>query len=93
MIHPVIMKAIYQQRNVFRFYEIHMTKDLFGMFSTTIYYGRIGCHRGTKKEYVFEDQHMQKNHAKRLIKKRLSAKKRIGTNYQIVKRKLHLLQR
>ena len=80
----ILLHAIDPPRNIWRFYEVHLGKDLFGLLTTTVFYGRISPHIGTKKELLFAREEDQYKHILRLLYKRLKAQKRIGINYTVI---------
>lgn len=76
------LKAINEERNIFRQYEIYVGKDLLGSWLLTIAYGRIG--QVTQiKNYPFETLENLQEKLQELLKKRLSSRRRIGANYTI----------
>lgn len=76
------LQAINVDKNIFRQYEIYGGEDLFKRPVLTISYGRIG-RVSTTRHYLFESDAELRQKTQALLKKRLSSKKRIGTNYQI----------
>ena len=84
--HPssfIYLKAQNSEKNIYRFYTIFMDKDLFGFTCIHTCYGRIGT-KGRLKSYAFDKTEQAETFLKKILKKRLSAYKRIGVDYKRV---------
>ena len=77
------LEAINPESNVHRFYTVMIETNLFQEYTVTTSYGRIG-HRGQTKSYLFETHAEAQKKYEQIIKKRLNASKRIGTNYHVL---------
>ena len=77
------LHAIHQENNIFRKYEIYAGKDLFGNWAITTANGRIGT-AGHLRTYPLETFERVQKRLQQLLKKRQSAPKRIGTNYEVI---------
>ena len=68
-------------KNIYRFYNIFTSKDLFGFTCIHTCYGRIGT-KGHMKAYSFGDKYTAETFLKNILKKRLNSSKRIGVDYK-----------
>lgn len=76
------LQAINSEKNIYRQYELYVGKDLFDTWVLTIAYGRIG--KVTQmRNYPFSSIEDLNTKLKQILKKRLSSRKRIGTNYHV----------
>lgn len=76
------LKAICENKNMKRFYTMHIHKNLFQEITVSLFYGRIGCLPQTRN-YYFQNGNEAHQFLKHTLRKRLQAKKRIGVNYQL----------
>ncbi len=76
------LKAINPERNIDRFYSIYIDKTLFNEPFLTINHGR-NRFRGRTISYYFEDQKTLEKKLVHILKRRFTAKKRLGTNYEL----------
>lgn len=81
--HHTYLKAVNHTKNVNRWYSLRVGQDLFGEWILITQWGRQGF-KGQYKEYVFSDEGLIQKEVKRILKKRLNAKTRIGCNYEII---------
>jgi predicted DNA-binding WGR domain protein len=78
----IYLEAVNPQAHHFRAYSISCGKDLLGEWLVQTTFGKIGK-RGTTKSYAFPEQEKAQKHINTLLKKRFTAHKRIGCNYEI----------
>lgn len=78
---PLHLTAKNPSKNIYRFYKIFTSKDLFGFTCIHTCYGRIGT-QGRMKSYAFLDLDKAKNFLKNILKKRINSSKRIGVDYK-----------
>lgn len=78
----VRMNAINEEENVYRRYELVISKGLFKTWIVHTAYGRING-SSQSKNYSFNDYESAARCAFAIIKKRLNSAKRIGINYKI----------
>jgi predicted DNA-binding WGR domain protein len=71
------------ERNVARSYRVAVDRDLFGVFTLTTHFGRIGA-TGTMKRVSAATVEELRLLARRLLRRRLSAERRIGCGYRLV---------
>lgn len=64
----------------FRAYRLDAGTDLFGMYLVDVTYGRIGT-RGTCRRYVADDEAGVKKIIRQHLRRRTTAKQRIGVSY------------
>jgi hypothetical protein len=79
----IALRAINHDQNIDREYRILLGKDLFADWIATLFYGRYRT-RGTQKTHVFATDQEALRFIEVNLKKRLSARKRIGYDYQLV---------
>lgn len=79
----IYLRAIYPRRNIFRFYAMHISRDLFSNLCLITTYGRIGT-RGVTRKYCPHNLDDLNKIIKILLKKRLTAEGRLGCNYSVV---------
>jgi predicted DNA-binding WGR domain protein len=77
------LQAISLDRNVARDYLIHVAPDLFGHFVLEKRWGRIGT-KGTAQILSFAKQSEVAAHLNLILRRRASARKRIGVPYRII---------
>jgi len=75
------LKAQNPPKNIYRFYNIFMDKDLFGFICIHTCYGRIGT-KGRLKSYAFDKTEQAENFLNHILKKRLNSSIRIGVDYE-----------
>ena len=78
---PIHLTAQNPTKNIYRFYTIFTSKDLFGFTCVHTCYGRIGT-KGRLKSYAFEKESKATIFLNHILKKRLNSSKRIGVNYK-----------
>jgi predicted DNA-binding WGR domain protein len=78
----IYLEAVNPQAHHFRAYSISCGRDLLGEWLVQTTFGKIGK-RGTTKNYAFHEQTKAQQHINTLLKKRFSAYKRIGCNYEV----------
>lgn len=76
------LEATNKERNHFRFYRMDIQKDLFNYWMLTTIYGRIGT-KGITKKFAFKNVIEVEKKLHDILKRRKTAHKRIGTNYNI----------
>ena len=79
----MVLHARNPQKNVARAYTLHVGSNLFGEIEVVTTYGRIGA-RGCSKTYPCASQDEALKRVKMILKRRLSAPKRIGVHYHVV---------
>ncbi|MFC3216492.1 MULTISPECIES: WGR domain-containing protein [Sphingomonadaceae] len=77
---PIELIALDHARNIRRRYEIVVTRDLFGSYIVETSWGRIGAH-GRSKRLSFPDRPSAERHVAATLRRRGTAKKRIGVPY------------
>lgn len=77
---PIELIALNPARNIRRRYEIVVTCDLFGSYIVETSWGRIGAH-GRSKRLSFPDRPSAERHVAATLRRRGTAKKRIGVPY------------
>ena len=77
------LQACFPERNIFRAYSIWLGQDLFGDWMVSVTYGRIRA-RGTTRSYVFSSKEDAFKKLTTILRKRLSAYKRLGCAYRLV---------
>lgn len=77
---PIELVAIDEARNIRRRYRIAIGRDLFGFTLVETSWGRIG-HRGQVTVHAFPDQADALVFVRRTLRRRATAKKRIGVSY------------
>jgi predicted DNA-binding WGR domain protein len=81
--HRIDMVAISATANIRRHYRISYTRDLFDHILVECQWGRIGT-RGQSKSVSFADEADATGYVAHVLKRRASAKKRLGVGYQIL---------
>jgi predicted DNA-binding WGR domain protein len=79
----IALEAHNDDTNRHRAYTVMVGQDLWGDWSVTVNYGRTGC-RGKLFTQVASSLTEAQELVQRLLKKRLSAPKRIGCGYMVV---------
>ena len=74
------LEAVCEPKNIYRFYEIYLTRDLFNRCCVMTSFGRLATH-GTQKSYSFETQEDLDKKLQQILLKRLKSEKRIGVGY------------
>jgi predicted DNA-binding WGR domain protein len=77
------LKAINPDKNIYRWYEIKQSHNLFGTWSLIISSGRLGT-KGRTRVLPFETEEEMNIILQKILKKRLTAEHRIGCNYALV---------
>lgn len=80
------LQAHNQINNIHRTYIIIVSPTLFDDYSLTCRYGREG-NKLRELPFLFETSSELKVKFRQIIKRRLNAKNRIGTNYKIINKK------
>lgn len=75
-------KAVSPTHKVARFYTLRKSTNLWGDIVVSSSFGRIGTH-GNIKHMYFTDNTQANAYLNTVIRKRLSAKNRIGCDYQV----------
>lgn len=79
------LEAHSEEHNHHRFYHLEVTKNLFDSWTVETRYGRVASYgpkaQGQKKLYMVDNKSDVIKLVIKILKKRLSAKKRIGTPY------------
>ena len=78
----LVLQARDPARNIFRSYVIEAGRDLFGEWVIDIYYGRIGS-QGQHRQYSVANENAARQLIAEKLKRRRSAKGRIGVSYRI----------
>ncbi|PKP96586.1 MAG: molybdate metabolism regulator [Alphaproteobacteria bacterium HGW-Alphaproteobacteria-13] len=77
------LEAICAERNVARHYAVAMSRDLFGTSIVEFAWGRIGS-RGQGRVVSFTSEVEATRFARQLLRRRASARRRIGVAYREV---------
>jgi predicted DNA-binding WGR domain protein len=77
------MVAISDTANIRRHYRIICARDLFDQIVVDLHWGRIGT-RGQSKQVSFAGQTEADKYVAQVLRRRASAKKRLGVAYQIL---------
>jgi len=80
---PVRLEAIDVARNISRCYRIDAHRDLFGAVTVDYAWGRIG-QRGQSRSATFTQDAQAERFVARLLRRRASARARIGVAYRDV---------
>lgn len=80
---PVELVALNPARNIRRRYSIVASFDLFGMIVIETRWGRIGA-AGQAQRHAFADRAAAECHIAAALRRRGTAKRRIGVSYQPV---------
>ncbi len=81
---PIELIAVDPARNIRRRYAIRVTADLFGAFIVETDWGRIGT-KGQSKCLFFPDQNGAARYVSAVLRRRATAKNRIGVAYAPVR--------
>lgn len=81
----LFLQARNPTRNICRFYNIALDRDLFGDWIVTCCYGRIGC-GGTIRHHAYLSYEAALGFFKKTLKKRQRARARIGCDYAILEK-------
>ena len=79
----ISLRAVNPERNINRVYEIVLSKALFNTWGVIIAYGRYG-QASKQRTYNFQCVEEAKSFINKVLKKRLTAPKRIGCAYNVV---------
>tara|TARA_R110002050_G_scaffold44475_2_gene105942 strand:+ start:7219 stop:7593 length:375 start_codon:yes stop_codon:yes gene_type:complete len=82
---PLHLTAKNPSKNIYRFYTIFTSKDLFGFTCIHTCYGRIGT-KGKMNSYSFLEKDKAERYLNTIMNKRLNASKRIGVDYNTIKK-------
>ena len=80
---PINLVAVDAARNIRRRYSIVVSRDLFGLIVVETHWGRIGA-RGQSKRLAFTDHGEAERHVAATLRRRGTAKTRIGVAYEKV---------
>lgn len=75
------LEARLPARNLARAYHVAVSQDLFGVWVVDITFGRIGA-PGRSKRYAVADLAAARPHLRRILRRRLSAPRRLGASYR-----------
>jgi predicted DNA-binding WGR domain protein len=78
---PIELMAVDAARNIRRRYSIIVSRDLFGLIVVETQWGRIGA-RGQSKRLAFTDHTEAERHVAATLRRRGTAKTRIGVAYE-----------
>jgi predicted DNA-binding WGR domain protein len=78
--HHIHLQAVDAARNIARDYRIEASTDLFGHIIVYLHWGRIGTKGQSRVVSFARDAHAQR-FIRSTLRKRQSAKKRIGVSY------------
>ena len=79
----IYMRAHDPERNVDRDWECLVTPDLFGNVIVQTNWGRVG-EKGCRTVRIFPDETSALRHYRKLLRRRATARLRIGTSYRII---------
>ncbi|UYY79568.1 WGR domain-containing protein [Sphingomonas sp. R1] len=79
------LQARCDAKNMARSYEITVSKDLFGCVLVELAWGRIGA-AGSRLRVSFQSEAAARQFVERTLSRRASAPRRIGVEYQLVRR-------
>ena len=74
------LEAVNPALDRFRAYRLEAGPDLFGVWLVDVTYGRIGT-RGQRRRYVADDEAEAREIIRQSLRRRATAKKRIGVGY------------
>lgn len=77
------LEAHHPQRNHHRFYELAIGRDLFGLWTLTLHYGRTG-QQWHKRQFSSSDAGILKRQIQHCLKVRETAPQRLGCRYRLV---------
>jgi predicted DNA-binding WGR domain protein len=77
------LEARLPSRNIMRFYEVSVGRDLFDEWQVATRNGRIGA-RGQLRYHTAESREAAMRVVRQILKRRASAPKRIGVAYTVV---------
>ncbi len=80
----LVLEARAPARNVWRRYELSATCDLFGVWCVAVTFGRIGA-PGRTLSSSHLDEYAARRFVRACLRKRLSAPRRIGVAYRVVR--------
>ena len=83
------MEAINPQAGHYRAYRIEFGKDLLEDWLIKTTFGKIGK-RGTTKNYAYPNPQLAYKNIRETLKRRFTAQKRIGCNYEVKKCSMNL---
>jgi len=78
-----LLRAETPDKNVHREYSLRIDQNLFGEWEVQTQWGRTGA-RGQSKRYYFQSHEESLKKMSEIMRKRLTAHKRIGCAYKIV---------
>jgi len=84
MLQFIRLEAVNPARNVRRFYEVAVTRDLLDDLVVTIRNGRIGCRRGQERTIIAASEADAARIVAQQLRRRASAPRRIGAEYRVV---------
>ena len=79
----VFLKAENKQMNCNREYYIHTSIDLFGMYQCQTKWGKVGAIKRSKT-VSFENEEELRRYVKLILRRRETAKRRIGVAYRVI---------
>jgi predicted DNA-binding WGR domain protein len=79
----VYLQAVDRARNVFRAWRLETGRDLFGLLTLRVTYGRTGTDGRTVTKFA-DDEAQARETAQALIARRRGAPRRAGVAYQVV---------
>ena len=77
------LEAINPERHIDRFYAINIDQTLFEEYFMTINHGRNRL-KGQTKSYYFQNKNDLADKLAHILKRRFSAKGRLGVNYELI---------
>lgn len=77
------LRAFNESRNINRIYEINQSRGLYDLSVVSLRWGREGT-RGQTKTIGFDTRSEALKYVNNVLRKRLTAERRIGINYQLV---------
>jgi predicted DNA-binding WGR domain protein len=80
------LEARQPSRNICRFYEVAVGRDLFDLWTVVTRNGRIG-RRGQQRSHAVESLDAAHREVDLILRKRASAPRRIGTEYRVVEQR------
>jgi len=81
MLNSYELRAFNSATSINRFYNIHIGETLFNELYLHILHGRCGF-KGRERFYYFKDEYSLEKKLKEILKRRYTAKNRIGVNYK-----------
>ena len=77
----ICLEAINPDNNIYRFYNIYISQDLFSYWGIMINHGRIG-RKGKQRQYFYPRFDAMEKKLRTILRRRSNATARIGCDYK-----------